>query len=84
MCLVLWPGISGPQPPDQGAQPPDLDSSRAVQPSDKDIGRDTEPGASSTKSPEKLTRRVRQLFVRGDNIVLVSPVHRTQPLAGDQ
>ena len=44
------------------------------------MGKDTEAG-TSTKSSEKLTRRVRQLFVRGDNIVLVAPVHGTQPLA---
>lgn len=81
MRPVLWPDISGSQPSDQSAQPPNLDTSRAVQPSDqdKDIGRDTKAGAST----KKLTRRVRQLFVRGDNIVLVSPVHRTQPLARD-
>ena len=47
------------------------------------MGKDTEAG-TSTKSSDKLTRRVRQLFVRGDNIVLVAPVHRTQPLAEDK
>lgn len=83
VCPLLWPDISDPQPSDQGAT---LDTSTTVQPSDqdKDVGRDAEAGTLSTKSPEKLTRCVRQLFVRGDNIVLVAPVHRTQPLAEDK
>lgn len=57
-------------------------ATRAPHPPDKDVGtsiptEDTllsarDSHTASTKTPEKLTRHVRQLFIRGDNVVLIA------------
>lgn len=51
--------------------PPDKDVGTSI-PTEGTLLSTRDSHTASTKTPEKLTRHVRQLFIRGDNVVLIA------------